>query len=94
MGMTIAEKIIAAAAEILAANNKIPRPDLLWKVRVERFKCMFLHFLQIRQKQILGGNDLIGVKIVMKFENRSLFHSVILSDTSILNVNIIAQAMI
>ena len=33
-----------------------------------------LHFIQIRQKQILGCNDLIGIKVIMKFKNCSLIH--------------------
>ncbi len=35
---------------------------------------MAFHLIQIRQKQILGRDDLVCIKVIMKFKNFTLFH--------------------
>ena len=45
-----------------------------WKNPDPVIQMCGLHFIQIRQKQILGCNDLIGIKVIMKFKNCSLIH--------------------
>ena len=68
-----------SASEVLSSNYKISRFNLFGKIRIQWFKCVALHFIQIRQKQILGCNDLIGIKVIMKFKDRSFCHDFICS---------------
>ena len=35
---------------------------------------MTFHLIQIRQKQILGCDDLVCIKVIMKFKNFTPFH--------------------
>ena len=36
---------------------------------------MTFHLIQVRQKQILGCNDLVCIKVIMKFKNCTFFHN-------------------